>query len=714
MPTRWRGLLTQPAIVSSLLVTALLVGIQRLGALEALELKAFDQMMQSRTAPEPDPRILIVAVTEKDIQKWKQWPLSGQVLDNLFSKLERYQPRVIGLDIFRDLPVEPGHAKLLQHLQQSSRIVTVCKYSDAINPAIPPPPGIKPDRVGFSDIVEDADGIIRRNLLLVSPDPSSPCATPYSLSFQLALHYLAQAGIQPKFTSNGELQLGSTVFKRLQRNSGGYQQVDAQGYQILLNYRSPNQVAKQVSLTQVLSDQVDPGWVRDRVVLIGSTAASIRDFFNTPYSAGQQENYKMAGIVLHTQMVSQILSAVLDQRPLPLFWFWPKWGEVLWIWGWSLAGGVLAWRIQHPLRLGLAGAAALGALLGGYFVIFTQSAGWVPVVPPALGLAIAGGSVVAYTAFQTKQQQEKMALQVQEQEKTISLLKALLREGGGTKSDNITAVERLQRDTLLNQRYKVTEILGSGGFSHTYLAEDTQRPGNPKCVVKHLQVARNDARFLEVARRLFKTEAEILELLGQHNQIPQLLAYFEQQQQFFLVQEFMEGHSLSQELTSGNCLSEAEVVDLLKDVLEILVFVHNHHVIHRDIKPGNLIRRKRDHHLVLIDFGAVKQIQPQQIEHDSHTVAIGTAGYAPLEQLMGHPRLNSDIYAVGMMSIQALTGTPTKKLQRDPNTSALVWRHLVETRGELAAVLDKMVDYNCNSRYQSAVEVLERLKQIYP
>ncbi len=710
MPTRLRGLLTQPAIVSSVLVTALLLGIQRLGALESLELKAFDQMMQRRTAPEPDPRILIVAVTENDIQL-HHWPLSGQVLDNLFNKLERYQPRVIGLDIFRDLPVEPGHAKLLQHIQQSDRIVAVCKYGDSSNPVIPPPPGIEPDRVGFSDIVEDADGIIRRNLLLMSPDPTSRCATPYSFSFHLALHYLVKAGIQPKFTPSGELQLGTTVFKRLQSDSGGYQKVDAQGYQILLNYLSPNHIARQVSLTQVLSDQIDPGWVNNRVVLIGSTASSIRDIFNTPYSADQQDNSgKMTGVVLHTQMVSQILSAVLDPRR-PLFWFWPHWGEVLWIWGWSLVGGVLAWRIQHPLRLGLAGIAALGALLGGdFFVIFTQ-AGWVPLVPPALGLVIAGGAVVAYTAFQAKQQQEKMVFQAQEQEKTISLLKTLLREGGGTEKDNITVANRLQRDSLLNKRYKIIVLLGSGGFSHTYLAEDTQRPGNPQCVVKHLQPASKDARFLEVARRLFKTEAETLELIGQHNQIPQLLAYFEENQQFYLVQEFIQGRSLSEELTFGKRLSEAEVVDLLKDVLQILVFVHSYHVIHRDIKPSNLIRRERDSHLVLIDFGAVKQIQPQQME-ESHTLAIGTAGYAPPEQMMGQPRLNSDIYATGMMSIQALTGTPTKQLQRDPNTGALVWRHLAETSEGLAAVLDKMVYYDFSLRYQSAVEVLESLEHL--
>lgn len=707
MLARLRSLLTQPAIVSSAIITALMVGIKQLGVVEPIELKLFDQMIQMRTDQSPDPRILVVAVTENDIQKLQEWPLSGETINKLFTKLERYQPRAIGLDIFRDLPVEPGHARLLQHLKQSDRIVPICQHGAALSPATPPPAGIEPERVGFSDIVEDSDGIIRRSLLSVTPAPASACATPYSLSLQLALDYLAEDRIEPKSTPQGDLQIGKTIFKRLQRDSGGYQQVDAQGYQILLNYRSPNQVANQVSLTEVLSDQVEPALVKDRIILIGATASSLRDVFNTPYSAAQQE--KMPGIILHAQMASQVLSTVLDGRPL--FWFWPEWGESLWIWGWTLTGGIIAWRIQHPLSLGLAVGTALIALLGSYFAIFTQT-GWVPIVPPALGLVLATGSVVAYTAFQTKQQQEKIAQQVQEQEKIISLLQTLLKEGEETSINNLSTVNRLQHDTLLNNRYRVTKPLSSGGFSHTYLAQDTQRPSNPVCVVKHLQPARNDPQFLEVARRLFKTEAEILELLGQNERIPQLFAYFEENQQFYLVQEFIEGHSLNDELTSGKRLSETEVVKMLKEVLQILVFVHSNQVIHRDIKPSNLMRRDRDKHIFLIDFGAVKQIQPQQTEEESHTVAVGTTGYAPPEQFMGRPRLNSDIYALGMVGIQALTGIPANQLQQNQNTGEFIWHHLAESRGELATILDKMVSYNFQARYQSAGEVLQSLEKL--
>jgi CHASE2 domain-containing sensor protein len=239
-------IIKQPAIISSAIATVLLFGIQRLGMLEALELNAFDQMIQMRSDPGLDPRILVVAVTEKDLQLLQKWPLSGEILDNLFSKLEQYQPRVIGLDIFRDLPVEPGHDKLLKHIQQSDRIISVCKHSDSVNSPTPPPAGTQPEQVGFSDVVSDTDDIVRRNLLLLQPESTSPCATPYSLGLQLALRYLGN--IQPKFSAKKELEINNTIFKPLQSDSGGYQKVDTNGFQILLNYRSVNPV-KQVTVS---------------------------------------------------------------------------------------------------------------------------------------------------------------------------------------------------------------------------------------------------------------------------------------------------------------------------------------------------------------------------------------------------------------------------------------------------------------------------------
>lgn len=671
---------------------------------------------------------MIVALTEKDIQKWN-WPLSGELLERLLGKLEEYQPRAIGLDIFRDLPVQPGHEKLLQRLQQSDIIIPICKHSDSgsNNQGIAPPQGIEAERVGFNDVVEDTDATIRRNLLFVSAESSDSCQSTYSFSLQLALKYLEVGGIQPEFTPKKELRLRDTIFKPLKSNAGGYQKADTNGYQILLNYRSGHQIAQQVTITQVLENQVKPDLVKDRIIFIGSTANSLNDIFNTPFATGKSDNSgKMAGIEIHAHSASQILSAVLNKQPL--FWFLPEWGKVLWIWVWTVVGGLLVSRIQHPLGLGLAGATALAVLFGGNFVIFTQ-AGWFPVVPPALGLVFTAGSVLAYSSYKTKQEQQEITQRVQEHQQLIVELQGLLRQRGNASNEAPTVItdsigQEISQGTLLNNRYKITEALGSGGFSNTYLADDIQRPGNPQCVVKQLRPPRQDAEYLNVVRRLFDAEAQILEILGKHPQIPQLLAFFEENHQFSLVQEFVRGHAMDKELTSGKRLKQVEVVEMLKEVLNVLVFVHSYGVIHRDIKPSNLIRRESDRHIVLIDFGAVKQIQPQQQE--AQTISIGTPGYAPSEQMSGLPKLNSDIYALGIMGIQGLTGVDPREFRRDINIGEIIiqgeadgnqqiwqhWRELTEATNDLVIILNRMVHFDFTQRYQSAEEVLKALESL--
>jgi WD40 repeat protein/serine/threonine protein kinase len=269
---------------------------------------------------------------------------------------------------------------------------------------------------------------------------------------------------------------------------------------------------------------------------------------------------------------------------------------------------------------------------------------------------------------------------------------------------------------LLDGRYQIIEVIETGEFGQTYLAKDTRRPGEPQCFVKHLRPAINDPKLIDTARRLFQREAEVLEKLGQHEQIPQLFAYFEKNQEFFLVEAFIPGYSLASEILPGKPLSEEQVINLLKEVLEILVFVHGHGVIHRDIKPGNLIRRHSDHKLVLLDFGAVKEIHLDSGQK-SPTVRIGTLEYMPVEQFQYNPQLNSDLYAVGMIGIQALTGLPAYELPklRDHNhlsTGEIIWRHLAVVTQELADVLDNMVRYDFRQRYQSAAEALADLKKV--
>ena len=267
---------------------------------------------------------------------------------------------------------------------------------------------------------------------------------------------------------------------------------------------------------------------------------------------------------------------------------------------------------------------------------------------------------------------------------------------------------------LLDRRYKIVQSLSAGGFGHTYIAEDLRIPGHPKCVVKHLKPTSNNPKLLGTAERLFWSEAESLAQLGTHDQIPRILAFFEENQEFFLVQELIEGHLLTEELIPEKKLSESYVIDLLKDILPILEFIHKQDVIHRDIKPANIIRRKQDNKLVLIDFGAVKHVRTlaNTIQDRRATVSIGTPGYMSTEQGRGKPRANSDIYGLGMVAIQALTGLEPCDLEEDPQSGEILWQHHVSVSPGLAEVLTKMVRYHFKDRYQSATEVLQALQQL--
>ncbi|WP_416674785.1 GUN4 domain-containing protein [Egbenema bharatensis] len=271
-------------------------------------------------------------------------------------------------------------------------------------------------------------------------------------------------------------------------------------------------------------------------------------------------------------------------------------------------------------------------------------------------------------------------------------------------------------DMKLGGRYQIVSYLGGGGFGQTYLAQDNHLPGRPQCVVKHLKPRLSDEESLVTAHRLFETEAQVLYKLSDFPQIPRLLAHFEENQEFYLVQEFIEGENLTATLTPGNRLTEEQTIALLQEVLEVLVYLHHHHVIHRDLKPSNLIRRRRDSKIVLIDFGAVKQLstQIQTHGHSTRTIAIGSPGYMPSEQMAGKPRFCSDLYALGMMGIQALTGLHPKSLPEDAYTSEIVWRDRAEVSPRLGDLLDKMVRYDFRERYQTALEVLADLAPLTP
>lgn len=266
---------------------------------------------------------------------------------------------------------------------------------------------------------------------------------------------------------------------------------------------------------------------------------------------------------------------------------------------------------------------------------------------------------------------------------------------------------------LLRDRYRVIKPLGQGGFGATFLAKDESLPGEPLCVIKQLRPTTTGPHLLPMARELFEREARTLGRIGNHPQVPMLLAYFDDSQQFYLVQEYISGLTLQQEIKQSGPLSEAGVKQFLSEILPLIQYIHSQQVIHRDIKPANLIRREQDRKLVLIDFGAVKtQATPASNNSDQTALtnfAIGTPGYAPPEQMALRPVYASDIYALGVTCIYLLTGKSPKDLDYNPSTGEMVWQKYVRVSDQFADVLKKMLESSVRHRYQSATDILRAL-----
>ncbi|MEH1898504.1 MAG: CHASE2 domain-containing protein [Nostoc sp.] len=376
-------------LLSSLAITGLVFGVRWVGWLESLEIPIFDLMMRSRPTESLDSRLLVITIDDGDLAIQRQnnesligASISEKSLNKVLAKLNQYQPRAIGLDIYRDFPAK--QPDLITRLQQTPNLVGVCKGSDgtANITGIKPPPEIPEINLGFSDFIHDPDGVIRRHLLFMNQEPTSLCPATFAFSLQLASLYLRPSGIQPKFTPEGNLQLGKTIFPSLKSRSGGYHDIDANGGQILLNYRSPKQIAQQVKLTQFLASPINPSAIKDKIILIGVTAkGDSQDTWATPYGAPLDE--QMPGVLVQAQMISQILSAVQDGRPL--LRVWSLWSEVVWIWGWSLVGGVWAWQKLSLPWLALGVSITSGVL---YIVCFSLliSGAWVPFIPSILSL----------------------------------------------------------------------------------------------------------------------------------------------------------------------------------------------------------------------------------------------------------------------------------------------------------------------------------------
>ncbi|MEA5582044.1 protein kinase [Nodularia harveyana UHCC-0300] len=268
---------------------------------------------------------------------------------------------------------------------------------------------------------------------------------------------------------------------------------------------------------------------------------------------------------------------------------------------------------------------------------------------------------------------------------------------------------------LLNNRYQVIRTLGSGGFGETFLAEDTQMPSQRRCVIKQLRPIQNNQQIYQLVQERFQREAAILEDLGGcTDQIPTLYAYFRLEGQFYLVQEWIEGDTLTAKLQKQGLFSENAVRQVLADLLPVLEYVHSQRIVHRDIKPDNIIIRDHDHKSVLIDFGAVRESMGTVVNSQGNptsSIVIGTPGYMPSEQAAGRPVYSSDLYSLGLTAIYLLTGKQPQELESDSQTGEIVWRQYAsQINPTLAAVIDRAIAYHPRDRFPTAKEMLNALQ----
>ena len=390
-------------VLSSVFITALFMGLRWLGIMQPWELKALDFLMQKMPIEKADKRILIVGADEEDISNDKYgYPIPDKTLGQLLEKIQTYQPAAIGVDIFRDQPVSGRDNKnsqkqyLINQWKENKNLIAICAGNNLSN-SVAPPPNIDKKQVGYADLFDDKsqtqkqDDTIRRYLLSRSPNAitnASRCNTSYSFAWQLLYRYFRNKRI-PVTTVDSNWQFGDTIIKRLQSQSSGYQNLDASGNQLLINYRNTPKIAQQVTIRDILenSNKFNPDWVKDRIVLIGITATSIRDIHDTPQG-------EIRGLYIHAHAISQILSAVEDNRTLT--WWLPQWGDTILVFLFSTTGGIIFWIWQNRTHQIIAiSSAAIILYIVCWFAL--TKGGWFPLIPSTLALLGTSGIVVVWT-----------------------------------------------------------------------------------------------------------------------------------------------------------------------------------------------------------------------------------------------------------------------------------------------------------------------------
>jgi adenylate cyclase len=394
----WRGV-----VIATPAITGLVLLLRFAGLLQAWEWAAFDQYMRLRPQLPPDDLVVIVGINEADVKQIGKAIIPDGIYADLIENLKARKPRAIGLDIYRDQPVEPGHRKLVQIFESTPNLVGIQKVAgQASSETVAPPPALKAKgQVGANDLIIDADNKVRRSFIsLDTPDGE----TVYSFGLYLGLLYLFEDQIKPEVIPGTKTwRLGKTTFSPFESNDGGYVRAESGGYQLLLNYRGSKKAFQTVSLTDVLTNKLPPDWGRDRVILIGTVGESFQDAYITPYSSGLLSlPERMAGVEIHANITSQIISAALDGRALIKSWSEPV--EWIWILVWAGIGSLLTWQLRYAgsARFSIQRVAApvLGGLvlLGSTYGLFVVG-WWVPLIPPFLALAGATSALTAYIAL---------------------------------------------------------------------------------------------------------------------------------------------------------------------------------------------------------------------------------------------------------------------------------------------------------------------------
>ncbi|KOP27427.1 histidine kinase [Hapalosiphon sp. MRB220] len=380
----WRVGLLPGIIVILLVITTRLSGY-----MQSLEWLAFDNFLRIRPAEAIDERIIIVGINEKDIHSIGTYPIPDKEIAALLRKLNSLAPRVIGLDIVKDLPVEPGHAELISTYRDIKNLVAIEKVLPEI---FSPPPTLSPEQVGFADQIIDADGKLRRSLLATPTNKEYK----FSLSVCLAKIYLAKKAytLENGIRDPETMRFGNIELPRFLPNSGGYIRTDAGGLQILLNFRSGSKRFRILSLNDIKNGKYQPQWIRDRIVIIGITAPSVKDFITTSaVTSIQPAEGRIYGVELQAHASSAIISAVLDSRPL--LHTWTDYWEYAWIISWGILGIAFARVTKSPWRNLVTIVIASTILTVVSYLLLLFWGLWVPLIPAILVLNLNGFAMTA-------------------------------------------------------------------------------------------------------------------------------------------------------------------------------------------------------------------------------------------------------------------------------------------------------------------------------